>query len=214
MVKAILFDCDGVLLDTESQYTEMWGSVGKELFPDVPDFALRVKGQTLASIKEQWLNNDDALVAQMQQLLDGLEVNMRYEYVAGAEDFVRECRAAGLKTALVTSSNARKMACVYAARPEFRTSFDTVIIAEDVVHSKPAPDGYLLAAKRFGLPPHECAVFEDSLNGLRAGRASGARVVGLSTTLPVTEIVPLADLVIPDFSHFSVQDLRNALCEG
>lgn len=214
MVKAILFDCDGVLLDTESQYTEMWGSVGKELFPDVPDFALRVKGQTLASIKEQWLNNDDALVAQMQQLLDGLEVNMRYEYVAGAEDFVRESRAAGLKTALVTSSNARKMACVYAARPEFRTSFDTVIIAEDVVHSKPAPDGYLLAAKRFGLPPHECAVFEDSLNGLRAGRASGARVVGLSTTLPVTEIVPLADLVIPDFSHFSVQDLRNALCEG
>lgn len=214
MVKAILFDCDGVLLDTESQYTEMWGSVGKELFPDVPDFALRVKGQTLASIKEQWLNNDDALVARMQQLLDGLEVNMRYEYVAGAEDFVRECRAAGLRTALVTSSNARKMACVYAARPEFRTSFDTVVIAEDVVRSKPAPDGYLLAAKRFGLPPHECAVFEDSLNGLRAGRASGARVVGLSTTLPATEIAPLADLVIPDFSLFSVPDLRNALCEG
>lgn len=211
MVQAILFDCDGVLLDTESQYTEMWGSVGKELFPDVPDFALRVKGQTLASIKEQWLNNDDALVARMQQLLDGLEANMRYEYVVGAEGFVRECRAAGLRTALVTSSNARKMACVYAARPEFRTSFDTVIIAEDVEHSKPAPDGYLLAAKRFGLPPHECAVFEDSLNGLRAGRASGARVVGLSTTLPATEIAPLSDLVIPDFSHFSVQDLRNAL---
>lgn len=214
MVKAILFDCDGVLLDTESQYTEMWGSVGKELFPDVADFALRVKGQTLTSIKEQWLGGDEALVARMQQLLDVLEKDMCYDYVAGADGFLRECRAAGLKTALVTSSNARKMACVYAARPEFRTAFDTVVIAEDVAHSKPAPDGYLLAAERLGAAPEECVVFEDSLNGLRAGRDSGAHVVGLSTTLPAAEIAPLTDFVIADFLHFSVQELLGRLASA
>lgn len=207
MIKAILFDCDGVLLDTERQYTEMWGSVGRELFPDVPDFALRVKGRTLVSIQQEWLGGDEALMARMRVMLDRLEASMRYDYVPGADRFLRQCRGAGLKTALVTSSNARKMGRVRAARPEFCDAFDTVVIAEDVLHSKPAPDGYLLAAERLGLRPAECAVCEDSTGGLQAARASGAHVVGVAGTIPRAELEALADVVIPDFEQLAPADL-------
>jgi len=186
----------------------MWDSVGRELFPDVPDFAFRVKGQTLASIKEHWLKGDESLAARMKECLDAFEAKMNYPYMPGAEDFLRECRKDGLKTALVTSSDVRKMLFVYKEHPRFTELFDVLVLAEDVRHSKPAPDAYQLAAEKLGLLPTDCVVFEDSLNGLRAGRASGAFVVGLSTTLAAEEVQPLSDIVVPGFSHLKVCDLQ------
>jgi HAD superfamily hydrolase (TIGR01509 family) len=69
------------------------------------------------------------------------------------------------------------MEAVYRKRPEFKQLFDAILTSEDFRESKPSPDCYLTAARRFGLQPDDCVVFEDSFNGLKSGRASGAFVI-------------------------------------
>ena len=126
---------------------------------------------------------------------------MRFEYVPGFVDYVTALRAEGVKTAVVTSSNGEKMKSVYAAHAEFKQMFDAILTSEYFERSKPDPDWELKAAALFGLEPGCCGVFEDSCNGLKAGRAAGMTVVGLATTNPAEAIRPYCDRVISDFSE-------------
>ena len=136
---------------------------------------------------------------------------MAYDYVPGVEDFLRDLRRAGIRTAVVTSSNDDKMQNVYRAHPDFKSYFDRILTAEFFSRSKPEPDCYLLGAEVFGLPVTRCVVFEDSFNGLKAGRAAGMKVVGLSTTNAPEQIQDLCDRVIPDFRGFDVEKLLERL---
>ncbi len=136
--------------------------------------------------------------------LNRFEQQMDYIYVAGFEQYIARLRQAGVKTAVVTSSNLPKMQAVYSRRPEFKTLFDAILTAEDFERSKPDPDCYLKAARRFGAAPADCVVFEDSFNGLKSGRAAGMLVVGLATTNSADSIRPFCDYVIDDYQNTSV----------
>ena len=199
-IKAALFDLDGVVFDTEPQYTVFWGAQCREFHPEHPGLEHEIKGQTLVQIYDAWfsgpLTEKQALITQR---LDDYERQMHYDYLAGFEAYVRELRQQGVKTAVVTSSNRPKMEAVYASHPEFKELFDAILTSEDFTASKPDPDCYLKAAERFGVQPVDCVVFEDSFNGLKAGRAAGMTVVGLATTNPEEAIRPLCDRVIHDF---------------
>lgn len=200
-IKAALFDLDGVVLDTESQYSEFYGSIGREFHPEVPDFAWRIKGMTLSQIYDAWFSGQPELQAEITRRLYAFEANMKYEYIKGFEAFMQALKEKGIKTAIVTSSNDEKMQSVYQARPELKTLFDRILTSKDYAASKPAPDCYLRAAELFGVEPTECVVFEDSINGLKSGRASGAFVVGLTTTNPREKVEPLSDLTVADFTE-------------
>ena len=117
----------------------------------------------------------------------------------GISNLLKDLRKAGVKTAVVTSSNQPKMDAVYNSRPEFRGLFDAILTSEDFEHSKPDPDCYLKAAERLGVGKDNCVVFEDSFNGLKSGRAAGMYVVGLATTNAAEAIAPLCDKVIRDY---------------
>ena len=119
-------------------------------------------------------------------------------------------RDSGIKTAVVTSSDNAKMNRVYALRPEIATMFDRVFTSEDYCESKPSPDCFITAAKYFGFEPCQCVVAEDSINGLKAAGASGSFVLGLSTTNTPETVGKYADLVIPDFSNFTIKGLETA----
>lgn len=198
--KAALFDLDGVVLDTESQYSNFWGSVGKEFLPHIPTFAKDIKGQTLTQIYDGWFAGETALQEKITIRLNKFEQQMVFPYIPGFTTFIASLRQAGVKTAVVTSSNKEKMANAYREHPELLQMFDRILTSEDFKASKPDPDCYLRGAAIFGAKPEECIVFEDSRNGLRAARASGAYVVGLATTLPEDVVTTLADLVITDFT--------------
>ena len=178
-VKAALFDLDGVVFDTEPQYTVFWGAQCREFHPEHPGLEHEIKGQTLTQIYEKFFTADG--LAEKQPLitkrLDEYEAQMHYDYVKGFEAFVRGLRSRGIKTAVVTSSNMPKMQSVYRQRPEFQGLFDAILTAEDFERSKPDPDCYLKAAQRFGAEPAECVVFEDSFNGLKSGRAAGMTII-------------------------------------
>lgn len=192
---AVLMDCDGVVLDTEGQYSRFWGRVGEERFPHVPDFSRRIKGMTLVQIKADYFSSEEEL-AWIDRELTAFENRMDYPYVPGAEALLAHLRGLGVPIALVTSSDHAKMQHVHARHPEFASRFDAIVTSEDVRQSKPAPDCFLLAARKLGVAPESCLAIEDSPNGLRAARASGALVAALATTCPASEIAPLADLVV------------------
>ena len=200
-MKAALFDLDGVVFDTEGQYTVFWGQQCREFHPERPGLEHEIKGQTLVQIYDAWfsgpLRDKQALITER---LDRFEQQMDYRYVAGFQEYIALLRRRNVQTAVVTSSNRQKMLAVYGAHPEFQGMFDAILTSEDFAASKPDPDCYLRAARRLGARPEECVVFEDSFNGLRSGRAAGMTVVGLATTNAADAIRPLCDHVIGDYT--------------
>lgn len=207
-LKAALFDLDGVVFDTEPQYTIFWGSQCQLYHPEHPGLEHEIKGSTLTQIYDRWFNGHLKQERDIiTQRLNAFEQQMSFNYVDGFVSFVEELKKHGVKTAVVTSSNVPKMESVYRQRPEFKQLFDAVLTSEDFAHSKPHPDCYLRGAQRFGASPLECVVFEDSINGLRSGKASGAVVVGLSTTLPVESIIELSDIQISDYCSLDYEKI-------
>lgn len=207
---AVLFDFDGVLMDTESHYTEFWDTMGLKYTGQV-GFGKTIKGQSLTHIFNTHFAGRDADQAEITKLLDTFERDMPYEYIAGAEAFVRSLRPAGIRTAVVTSSNQVKMANVYRTHPEFKDMFDAILTSEDFSRSKPDPECFLAAMQRLGVDARHSVVFEDSLFGLEAGRKSGAKVVALATTNPREVVAPLADMVIDDFTQMNVEAVEKLL---
>ena len=206
MVKACLFDLDGVVFDTEPLYTLFWNNIGKNFRPNVPNFEYIIKGQTLVQIFDKYFADDVDAQKEIVQLLNEYERHMSYNYILGCETFIDKLKRKGIKTAVVTSSNLEKMQNVYNQHPEFKGYFDDILTSEDFDESKPSPNCYLKAAARFGVSPKDCVVFEDSFNGLRSGIASGARVIGLATTNSVAEIEPFTKEVISNYDGFTLSD--------
>lgn len=206
--KGALFDLDGVVFDTEPQYSIFWGNQFKEYYPGSTDMEKQIKGQTLIEIYDKYFPQKETQEA-ITRKLDEFEKCMKLEYVDGFETFVANIKKDGIKTAVVTSSNKVKMNNVYIKKPEFQNYFDIILTAEDFSESKPSPDCYLKAAERFGLTSDECVVFEDSFNGLKSGKAANMFVVGLSTTNSPEAIRPYSDIIIKDYEGFTAE----AICK-
>ena len=211
-LKAALFDLDGVVFDTEPQYTVFWGGECRRYHPDHPGLEHEIKGSTLTQIYDRWFSGP--LAAEQPAItarLDAFEAQMKFDYIDGFEALIADLHANGVKTAVVTSSNQPKMESVYRAQPGFRSLFDAILTSEDFEYSKPHPDCYLKAAARFGAAPEECIVFEDSFNGLKSGRAAGMKVVGLATTNSREAIAPLSDIQLSDYTATDYQQLIDLL---
>jgi beta-phosphoglucomutase len=201
-----LFDLDGVILDTESQYTIFWSRIMQEYKGDA-SLALNIKGSTLESILASYFSGRQAEQEKIKLELDSFEQVMKMSYISGLPEFINDLKMHKVKCAVVTSSNRAKMQAVYQQHPELKTLFDEVLTAEQFSRSKPAPDPYLLGAEVFNTLPQNCFVFEDSFNGLASGRAAGMHVVGLATTNSAEKIKPYADIVIPDFTGMTYEKI-------
>ena len=200
---AVLFDLDGVLLDSEGQYSIFWEQMDHEYPTGIQQFASFIKGFHLARILNYFENEDVR-----QQVLDKLlefERHMNYEFFPGALEFVKELRSAGIPMAIVTSSDHKKMQALYSQYPEFPTLFDKIVTGDMVTKAKPDPDCFLMGARQLGVDIKDCIVFEDSRNGLIAGRESGALVIGISTTLDRDTVGQLSDLTLNAVEELTVE---------
>ena len=153
-IKAALFDLDGVIIDTETQYSRFWGEQCRHYFPDQPGLENVIKGQTLVQIYDHVfadLPDEQPLITER---LNAYEQQMSYDYIAGAREFIESLRQQGIKTAIVTSSNQPKMKNVHRSHPELSELFDAILTAEDFTESKPHPQCYLRAACRRQAPPY------------------------------------------------------------
>ena len=204
---AALFDFDGVIMDTELQYTIFWNEQG-EKYLHVKTFRPGRKRQTLTQIYDKHFAGELASVReQITSDLNLFEKDMAYEYLPGVQDFLVELRRHNVKIVLVTSSNDEKMENVYRTHPEFKEQFDRILTGDMFKRSKPAPDCFLLGMEIFGTVPENSFVFEDSFHGLQAGRSSGAKVIGLATTNSREAIAGKADYIIDDFTGMTYDKL-------
>ncbi|MBR5275181.1 MAG: HAD family phosphatase [Bacteroidales bacterium] len=198
----VLFDLDGVIMDTESQYSIFWNRTGKELL-GLDDFGKIIKGQTLTHILmhfEGASKSKDEIIAELYEY----ERNMSYDYIPGADEFMKSLKAKGIPMAIVTSSNDAKMENVRKVRPELWELTEAVLTSEHFSKSKPDPECFLKGMEVLGGRPEETYVFEDSIHGINAGRSAGAKVIGLATTNTREAIADLCDQVIDDFRGFEL----------
>jgi HAD superfamily hydrolase (TIGR01509 family) len=205
----VLFDMDGVVIDTESQYDKIWKSIGEKYHVGIPDFEKVIKGTTLDNIINRYFSQkSNAEIAAIEKELDDFEERMGYPEIPGVLNFIRELKSAQIKIGLVTSS-ARKKLEVVKKYWNLNELFDTVVFAERITHSKPNPECFLLAARDLSANPEDCIVFEDSFAGIEAGKSAGMKVVALATTHGADKLRDKteADTIIPNFLSFGLKEL-------
>lgn len=205
-----LFDLDGVLIDSERMYTKIWEAIEEQWPTGIDNFAYKIKGTTLEDILDHYFPDKDVRSKVVDELyrLEGL---MIYTPMPGAVELLEALRSRDIPVALVTSSNDLKMQHLWSDMPGLKDMFDVIITGDEVTHSKPNPEGYLTAAARLGVDPQRCAVFEDSLQGVKAGKAAGAFVVGVAGTLKAEDIAPYSDVVVNGVAEVDIDTLIESL---
>ena len=185
---AVIFDMDGLLIDSERAILQCWR-----------DAAI---GQSLALDDGLWLSMVGLHEAGCAELLNGmlgveqarllsLECGRGYDRMVeaglplrpGARDLLEDLRDLGVPMAIATSTRGER-ARIKLARSGIEHFFGHVVTSSDVVHAKPAPDLYLLAAQRLGIAPAGCVALEDSEYGVRAASAAGLRVIQVPDLVP------------------------------
>lgn len=200
-----LFDLDGVLIDSEGLYTQFWESI-EEIYPTgIVNFAHIIKGNALFKILDTYYPQH--LHADIVRRVHEFELNMTYPIYDGVLDFLDELKSRDIPCAIVTSSDNVKMETLYRQYPFFKSYFSAIITGSDVTKSKPDPQGYLIAAESIGCDPTDCYVFEDSIQGLEAGIASGATVIGLTTSNPLSLVKEKAHEVIENLAGYTVNEM-------
>lgn len=202
----VLFDLDGVLLDTEDIYTQFWEEIDRRYPTGIPNFAQVIKGSNLYEILHKNFHDDSTRI-RVTQLLEEFQHGMRYNFFDGALEFVQSLYEQGIPAVIVTSSDEKKMNAVYSQHPQFKSMFAAIITGDMVSKAKPDPECFLLGAEQIGRDIKKCYVFEDSINGLRAAHASGATVIGLSTTNAHEVIAPYSDAVIDSFMGYTISQM-------
>ncbi|MEV7413616.1 HAD-IA family hydrolase [Streptomyces sp. NPDC089919] len=198
--RALLFDNDGTLVSSMASVDRCWRRWAAEEGLGAADFArVALHGRPAAEIVADLLPaaRVPAALARIHEL-EAADVAGGVELLPGTKDLLAALPAGSW--AVVTSAT-RPLA--EARLREAGLAVPELVAAEDITRGKPDPEPFLLAARRLGVAPADCVVFEDAPAGLAAGRAAGMRTVALTTTHPAEELV--ADLVVPDLSAVSVQ---------
>ncbi len=214
MLKALIFDFDGLILDTETPEYLALQEVYIEYGFDLPI-------STYALVVGSQYNHEYEPVKDLQNLT-GLTIDKvsfwsrvnrrRYEMIEenpilpGVEELIRTGKARGLKLA-VASSSPHTWVDTHLKRLNLFSHFDTIICKEDAINIKPAPDLFLAAIKELNILPEEAVIFEDSLNGVKAAHKAGIRVIAIPN--PITDHLDfeIEFLRVHSLSAFNLDDL-------
>jgi mannitol-1-/sugar-/sorbitol-6-phosphatase len=182
--RAVLFDLDGVLVDSEHVVVRTWNRWAARHGLDIPDLVRRAHGRrSIETVREVAPQLDAIAEARWLEGIECSDADGLATLPGAAELF----QAVPPDRRAVVTSGGRALAGFRLASVGFPAP-SVLISADDVQCGKPAPDGYLLAAERLGVAPDECLVIEDTPPGIAAGRAAGATVLAVATTFPTREL--------------------------
>jgi beta-phosphoglucomutase len=188
MIKGVLFDMDGVLVDSEAFICKaaimMYNELGVKVYPD--DFLPFVgmgENRYIGGVAEKYgIKIDIEKVKARTYAIYELIVKGKLDPLPGTHEFISKCRKKGFKIALATSADKVKMEVNLREIGLSETIFNAVITGLDVENKKPFPDIYIMAAKRIGLDPHECLVVEDAVSGIKAGKSAGCKCLAITSS--------------------------------
>ena len=211
-IRAVIFDLDGVLADSEPLLTTAAIAMFKErgLIVQPEDFLPFVgagEDRYIGGVAEKYDFPLDLPLAKRKtyEIYLGL-VPSRLEAFPGARALVSACRQAGLLVAVASGTDKVKAMANLQKIGLPEEAWDTVVTGEQVEHNKPAPDIFLSAARKLGMAPAACAVLEDSFNGIRAAKAAGMRCVAVAQTFPASRLQE-ADVVRNSVADVQLEDL-------
>ncbi|MCF4097421.1 HAD family hydrolase [Maritalea mediterranea] len=210
-IKGVVFDMDGLLLDTERLYKQVmleicaeWGlHMSEEIFISL----VGIPGDKSADIYYRHYGRDfdvarfNTLCFERISALCEVVVPLK----VGAKLLVEQLSERQVPIAVATSTG-RDMAHGFLERAGLKQHFDQIVTRHDVTHGKPNPEPFLTAAKRLGLAPEQCIAFEDSHNGVRAAHSAGmATIMVPDILLPIDEIAQRCAAIMPSLLHFKTE---------
>jgi len=209
MIKGILFDMDGVLVDSEEYICEAaigyFRQRGLIVLPeDFTPFVGAGEDRYIGGVAEKYnFSILDLSEAKLQTYAIYAEiVKNRLSPMKGVVDFIRESKKRGLRLAVATSADKTKMEINLHEMGLDHGEFDVLVNGLDVERKKPFPDIYELAAGKLNLKPKDCIVIEDAVNGVQAAKAAGAFCIGITSSFSVEVLQDAgADLVVDDLSE-------------
>lgn len=212
MIKACIFDLDGVIVDTAHYHYLAWKRLASELNINLTEeinerlkgvsrmhsleIILRLGGISLSQHEKENLANK-----KNSWFVDYLERMAPEEIFPGVKQLIKDLRQSGIKVGLASSS---KNAKTVIQLLHIQNEFDTVVDGTMITHSKPHPEIFLLAASRLGVDPKECLVFEDAEAGVEAAIAAGMKCVGVGSPAQLGK----ANKIVATTGDFKISGLR------
>jgi HAD superfamily hydrolase (TIGR01509 family) len=210
-VEALLFDLDGTLIDSMPHHHTAWVEwhARRGLKIDADSFFVSTAGRSNDEIFKDMLPGTST--AEIAVLVDEKETLYRefaapsLALIAGAKDFVQRAKAAGLRLAVCTASTPQNMALAFKCFG-IDAWVETVVSPADGLRGKPHPDIFLEAARRLGIAPGHCVVYEDAPLGVEGARRAGMQAVALTTTLPASAFAEFDNLlaIAADFTTLAL----------
>ena len=214
MIQAVLFDLDGVLVSTDEYHYRSWLKIAKEEGFDFFDHEFNhqfrgvarmecVEILTKASGRTYTADQKKAIADRKNgYFAESLLFVTPDELLPGALDALMELKRRGIRIAVASNSRNAKPIIKQVGIEQY---LDAIVDGHEIENSKPDPEVFLLAAKSVGVAPANCIVVEDAIAGLEAARRAGMKALGIGTR----ERLPNADIVVPDLSKISIDDLLN-----
>jgi HAD superfamily hydrolase (TIGR01509 family) len=216
MIEGVIFDMDGVLIDSHPVHRLAWrkflATLGKNVSEDQLDFIL--EGRRRDEILRFFLGeiSEHAIAEYGRRKEDFFQQNFQdVKLVPGISAFLEELQHAGMKIGIATSASSYRtlltleLLCL-------RTTFAAVVTADEVTEGKPNPEVYRLAAQRMSLRPEQLLVMEDAPSGVQAARSAGIRCIGITNDGRADALRRAgADCVIQDFVGLSIEKLMTLI---
>lgn len=210
----VLFDWDGVIIDSSRQHEESWERLAREEKRTLPE------GHFKAGFgkKNEWIipnllgwSTDAAEIHRLslrkEALYRDIVVEKGLQALPGVREFLIRLRDAGVPNCIGSSTHRENITTILHVLG-FEGLFGGMVTAEDVQQGKPHPDVFLKAAAKTGVAPGRCIVFEDAFAGIEAARAGGMKVVGVATTHELGVLESKVDRVVHRLDELTVADLR------
>jgi len=194
MIKGVLFDMDGVLVDSEQFICKaaimMFNELGVKVLPeDFHPFVGMGENRYLGGVAEMHgLKVDiEKVKARTYDIYETI-VRGKLSPLPGVHEFLKECRNKGLRLALATSADRVKMEVNIREIGLSGDIFNSIVTGLDVENKKPFPDIYIKAANGIGLEPENCLVIEDAVSGIKAGKAAGCKCLAITSSFEASSL--------------------------
>ncbi len=208
MVRAFIFDMDGVLCDSETLMAAAACRMFKERYDvtvtahDFEPFVGTGEDRYLGGVADK-IGIKLTLPADKEEAyrIYGEIARDEIQAINGVIDFLKSSHVRGLRLAVATSADPIKMEINLEAIGADESLFSARVTGDQIEHKKPAPDIFLRAAQMLRVTPDECIVFEDAVNGVQAAKAAGMRCVGITSSFSAEVLLANgADWTAPDFN--------------